>query len=100
MSSTNILRIYAQATEEQIRQGLSWYDDARGVAITLSREYGVRVDVAAGVIAALSPSNKWGRNCVDAANLIAAHAYGASLDEVKVSTYGAMKKKGKGRRGY
>jgi hypothetical protein len=47
----------------------------------------------AGVIAALSPSNRWERNLRDADNLIRAHTLGGYSDalEIKTSTYGPNK---------
>ena len=49
----------------------------------------------AGVIAALSPRNKWKRNLIDAENLIAAYVAGGdeAAADIKVCTFSANKKK-------
>lgn len=57
---------YDQATDEQIRSGMSWYEQAHGHAKRLAVKHNVPLCIAAGVIAALSPNNKWERNLIDA----------------------------------
>ena len=49
--------------------------------------------IVVGVVAALSPNNKWSKNIIDAQNLCLSFINGGNVDEVKVSTYGAMKRK-------
>ena len=46
-----------------------------------------------GVIAALSPNNKWERNVINAATLVAAFMAGDDIHSFKVSCYNAMKQK-------
>lgn len=58
----NITSVFRSATPEQFSKGLTWYDVAADAAEDLSLRYGVTVDVAAGIIAALSPNNSWGHN--------------------------------------
>ena len=58
--------------------------------------YGVPTETAAGVIAALSPNNRWERNIVDAEAIIKCWRAGgtrADMLNVKVCTYGKMKAK-------
>jgi hypothetical protein len=55
----NIIKIYNAATEDHIREGLSWYRDAHALASELDPS---DPDRAAGVIAALSPRESWTRN--------------------------------------
>lgn len=55
----HVLSVYLRATPDMLSNGLSWYDDANSFARTLD---GKRFHRAAGVIAALSPQNKWGPN--------------------------------------
>lgn len=71
-STRNITRIFREATPEQIEAGIDWYADARRIAGVLADQYDVTVDVAAGVIAALSPLNSWGNNVNLAARFLAA----------------------------
>ena len=76
-------------------EGLAWYQRANFAATRLADQYEIQIETAAGVIAALSPRNKWERNLVDAENLIAAFVAAGydACEEVKVCTFGANKKK-------
>ena len=76
-------------------EGMTWYSRANLAATRLADQYEIAIDTAAGVIAALSPRNKWDRNLVDAENLIAAFKAGGdeAAADVKVCTFGANKKK-------
>jgi hypothetical protein len=67
----NILAVFDSATEGQIVKGLSWYDVASETAERFSRVYGVTFEIAAGVIAALSPNNSWAANVRIAERFIA-----------------------------
>ena len=90
----NIKAIYKLATAAERVDGSVWYQIARDIAQTLSDEYGTSLAQAIGVIAALSPRNKWARNVVDAENLISAFlADTESAATVKVCTFGANKAK-------
>jgi hypothetical protein len=60
-STTRILKVYRQATDDQIGRGMSWYADAHSFARALDPTDPAR---AAGVIAALSPLTPWDRNMV------------------------------------
>lgn len=71
-STRNITRIFREATPEQIEAGIDWYADARRIAGVLAEQYDVTLDVAAGVIAALSPLNSWGSNVNLTARFLAA----------------------------
>lgn len=89
----NILRVYRKATEQELREGKAWYETALDECDTMSRRYGVPVHIVVGVVAALSPSNRWERNLKDADSMINAYVSGQYMDEVSVATYGAMKAK-------
>jgi hypothetical protein len=86
-------RWLSAATPEQKSAGLRWYEEAQQWAEYLSDEFRVDRYKTAAVISALSPNNKWGRNKVDAFNLIQTWKNGRSADEVKVCTYNANKAK-------
>lgn len=58
-TARQVLRVYRQATDEQVTEGLRWYHHAHGVAASLDPADPRR---AAGVIAALSPRVAWARN--------------------------------------
>ena len=89
----NIKAIYDQATIEERDDGWTWYDRANKAARKLAEAYDVPLYCAAGVIAALSPNNKWTRNIADAETLIGAYLNGDHIESVRVSTYHAMRAK-------
>jgi hypothetical protein len=62
MSADNILRVWDDATPEQLARGREWYAEAYRTAQTFSVYYGVSIETAAGVLAATSPNNSWRAN--------------------------------------
>ena len=95
LTHSHILAVYFNATDSEIISGASWYDRARQSAQTMAERYSVSLSAVAGVIAALSPNNKWERNLADADRLIRAYVMGGASDaqQLKVSTYSANKTK-------
>jgi hypothetical protein len=93
--TTGILGTYYLATEPERSAGRQWYTHAHTAALDLSASYPVGVITAAGVIAALSPNNRWHRNLLDADALINCyHQRGAhAASQLKVCTYDANKQK-------
>jgi len=83
----------AESTPADIEAGRGWYREAMDYARYLSNEFNVSRKVAAGVISALSPNNKWERNKIDAFTVLQAVRDGLGPDAVKVCTYGANKRK-------
>lgn len=81
------------ASQADIAAGIEWYARAERLACRLSTEYGVTYQQAVGVLAALSPNNKWLRNCADAEAMIRAHANGIDPTSVKVCTFNPNKAK-------
>ena len=67
---TMITKHYNSASLEQIREGTTWYEKAHIEATILSQAYGVPLPKVIGVMAALSPNNKWSRNIIDTWNLL------------------------------
>ena len=90
---SNLRTWYNRATKDEIKQGLVWYKDAMDFAKQLSTDYGVRGEVAAGVISALSPNNRWERNKYDAVQVLMAVRDNVPMDDVRVCTYDANKAK-------
>ena len=78
---------------EDRQNGLTWYSNAHAISERIATELGFSVDQIAGAIAALSPNNKWERNCQDAENLARAIRAGIDTDSVKVCTFGNNKAK-------
>lgn len=91
MIKSNLIKRLDKATEAEIEAGMNWYREAQDHARFLSETFNVSRKVAAGVISALSPNNKWERNKIDAFNLLQAVADGKSPDDIKVCTYSANK---------
>ena len=91
----NIVAVFDLAAQGEVIDGMDWYDRAGNVAGHLSNLYNVTPAAAAGVIAALSPNNRWERNTIDAENIIRVYAIAGAEEamNVKVCTYGKMKDK-------
>ena len=89
----NIKAIYQLATLTERNDGINWYPAARAIARQLADRHGIHPAEAAGVIAALSPRNRWERNVQDADALITAYKAGGESQAMltKVCTFGANK---------
>ena len=91
----NIKAIYELASAAEIADGMAWYGVAKSIAIVLADQYGINTAQAVGVLAALSPRNKWTRNVVDAEALISAYV-AAGTEQARLTkccTFGANKEK-------
>jgi hypothetical protein len=64
----NIMHVFTLATDDEIREGATWYNDAHRLALELSPEDVWR---GAGVIAAFSPLTPWTQNVILARRLFA-----------------------------
>jgi len=93
MSVENILAIYNLATPDEIEHGVTWYATAYCESLKIAEDLDIPVHIVVGVVAALSPNNKWDRNIVNARDLCTAYINGDSIESFKVSTYGKMKEK-------
>ncbi|AAG02592.1 gp9 [Roseobacter phage SIO1] len=89
----NILKLYRQATQEDTINGVEWYARAERMAKAIASDAGLPLPTVIGVMAALSPNNRWERNCRDAATMCKAWQNGDSMDSFKVSCYNTMKAK-------
>jgi hypothetical protein len=91
----NILAVFFAATDFETINGAAWYPAACEAALVMAQRYGVTLDTAAGVIAALSPNNRWERNLIDADSMIRAYSTGGhnAANSIKVGTYNANKTK-------
>lgn len=92
---TAILGTYHLANDSEQSAGRVWYPQTHRAALDLSGPFACGVITSAGVIAALSPNNKWERNLKDAQTLLDTFktlgAYAAS--QVRVCTYDTNKAK-------
>ena len=89
----NILKVYRRATSEDVANGLEWYDRAARYASIISNLSGVNLNTVVGVMAALSPNNRWERNVKDTERMVWAWVKGEDLSDFKVSCYNTMKQK-------
>ena len=71
----NILATFARATPEELDAGATWYARARAQCELLSSLSFVPLPQVCGVVAALSPSNRWERNLLDAATALRVAGY-------------------------
>jgi len=81
------------ASETDMQEGKEWYQRAYDLSVRLMHVYDLTLGQTIGVIAALSPNNKWERNCQDAEALIKAHWLGSDPKLVKVCTFNKNKDK-------
>lgn len=95
ISHAYILATFFHATPGEMADGSTWYQRASMAADSIAASCGMDADVVAGVIAALSPNNRWERNCTDTERLCRLYAAGGaeSAADCVVSTYGANKVK-------
>lgn len=91
----NIKAIYQLATLTEQQEGISWYPNALSIARNLAERHDLSTPQAIGVIAALSPRNRWERNVEDADRLIAAYNAGGPEQAMltKVCTFTSNKAK-------
>lgn len=95
MSKYNVLGVYHLANASDRADGSNWYGVAYSVCDDIADRYGVHVNTVAGVVAALSPRNRWGRNITDAENMVKLYAAGGkdAAAGCKVCTFSHGKKK-------
>ena len=89
----NILKVYRRATTDDIANGVEWYSRAKRYSHAIADRTGIHVNTVIGVMAALSPNNKWERNVQDCERMCRAWVRGDELDDFKVSCYNTMKLK-------
>jgi len=92
-SHGHILAAFFSANSTELADGAGWYQRAIVAADNIAAQYSLTTDMVAGVIAALSPNNKWQRNVSDTDRLCRAYALGghAAAEAIKCSTYSLNK---------
>lgn len=95
MTVFNVLGVQSVSTREDQREGLAWYPNARNVAEKVVDSAGISLPKAVGLLAALSPNNRWERNKLDAHAIAQAWQSGGHGDaeKIKVATFGRNKEK-------
>ena len=91
----NIEAVYQLATLTEQQDGITWYPKAYQIAQELFARYDVTVAQVIGVIAALSPRNRWERNIQDADAIISGYTSGGAdqASKIKVCTFTSNKNK-------
>ena len=89
----NILKLYRQATQEDTTNGVEWYARAEREAKAIAEACALPLRTVIGVMAALSPNNKWERNVKDTMTMCQAWVACDCLSDFKVSCYNTMKAK-------
>ena len=92
-NTRHITAMLALASQADLSAGIEWYARAERLGRRLAHTYGCTFEQAVGVIAALSPNNRWARNCADAESMIRSWSVGTDPETVKVCTYGANRSK-------
>ena len=98
-NAREIVARFTLATTQEVQAGRDWYPNANKICHSISNRYNVPASTVAGVVSALSPSNKWERNVYDAENFIKVWHAGALEEQVlhpkhpiiKVCTYRKQK---------
>lgn len=88
-----LLRIYVEANAQELSRGRTWYETARLYVCELSERFGFTYEVAAGVLAVLSPSTTWEANKADARRVLGYVRHGGNWQDCSVSTYSRNKLK-------
>ena len=79
----NILKVYSKCKHDELQHGLTWYRDANQWCNAVAIEHKLPLHVVVGVVAALSPTNRWSRNLIDANNLIETFINGGYVEDCK-----------------
>jgi len=85
--SRNLDYYFNKATKNEIKTGLSWYKDANDICKDIATKYNTTTLIAAQVISALSPRNKWDKNIKDSYKVFDAIKNGIPAESIKVSTF-------------
>ena len=89
----NIIACRRRAKPQDVAAGIAWYAEAYEECRQIAEKYDLRIHIVVGVVAALSPNNRWTTNITNARDLIDAFVNNRDIDSVSVCTYGNMKRK-------
>jgi hypothetical protein len=89
----NIISVFGHASTDEIEQGKRWYADALQAAQDIADKHELPLHIVVGVIAALSPTNKWERNLSDADNMCDVFVSGGYVEDTAPCTYKKMRDK-------
>jgi len=89
----NIIACRRRAKPQDVAAGIAWYAEAYEECRLIAWQHNLPVYAVVGVVAALSPNNRWKTNITNARDLIDAFVNDRDMDSVSVCTYSAMKRK-------
>ena len=90
---TNINKVFKLATQAELAHGLEWYKAAKAACQAMADTCELPLAVVVGVVAALSPTNRWERNLIDAGNMLATFTSGGYVEDCAPCTYKTMRDK-------
>ncbi len=96
MSIHRLYRLYELASEIERESGRTWYDKARAEISALAILHATTPEIAAGVVAALSPNTRWSTNLHDADSVLSVGLSpytNGDYHECIVTTYNSNKAK-------
>ena len=85
--NNNLNYWFNKATKQDIKEGLEWYQTAHDICKDISVQFNTTTLIAAQVISALSPRNKWEQNIKDSYKVFEAVKYGIHPTDIKVCTF-------------
>ena len=85
---TKIIALFNKTTRKNLDDGFDWYQGAYNYAYNLSIKHGISIVKVIGIMAALSPNNKWERNKIDTDKFLSVPSL-----ETKVCTFMNQRKK-------
>jgi len=88
----SIIELLESASPSMIEEGKGWYREARDYCVEISKRTKIKLDIVVGVLAILSPRNRWERNKIDTLNLIKGYRE-KDIDRYKICTYNRNKYK-------
>ena len=89
----SIIAVFEQASKDELNHGLTWYNDAREQCQVMADKYQLPLRIVVGVVAALSPTNRWERNLIDASNMLRVYTDGGYVESTSPCTYKTMRDK-------
>ena len=91
--ATNITKVLKQSTQAEFAHGLTWYADALKECQDMADCHRLPLAIVVGVVAALSPTNRWQRNLVDAHYMCKSFVNGGYVEDTAPCTYKTMRDK-------
>ena len=85
--NNNLNYWFNKATKEDIKEGLEWYQTAHDICKDIAIQFNTTTLIAAQVISALSPRNKWDKNIKDTYKVFESIKNGIPAEAIKVSTF-------------